>query len=549
MFINKYQNNREKMTSINNKDKALDVVYGESPAEYAERLGIYYTSIVVEDHKKKNGQFFTPLKVAKFMSSFSQLKDVNKKKIRILDPGCGIGILSAALCEEIYFNSNIKSVELIAFETDLGILPFADLCYNYMAKWLRQKDINFTFFLCKNDFILHNSNILLNNKKGEYYDFIISNPPYFKLQKKDERVVATKDLIYGQSNIYSIFLLIAAKLLSRNGQLIFITPRSFCSGSYFRLFRELFFKAVDLQEIHLFNSRRDTFKRDKVLQENIIISAKIKINSFENRKKVYISSSKGIDDIALKRIKEYSWPNLINLKSYQKILHLPSSSIDEKVIEIFKTWTGSLHSYQLEISTGPVVDFRSLEYIKDRESVDTVPLFWLHNVENMKIIWPKYDGYKGKYKGQHIIKNEKSLKRLIQKKNYVLIRRFSTKEDNKRLIAAPYIKVDVENQNFIGVENHLNYIYHTKKEMSDELTYGLAAILNSRLFDIYFRTFNGNINVSATELRDFPLPKIEKIQLLGKIVLENEKLKEKYEIDKLVAQIFNLSDNLFKNYE
>ncbi len=43
----------------------------------------------------------------------------------------------------------------------------------------------------------------------------------------------------------------------------------------------------------------------------------------------------------------------------------------------------------------------------------------------------------------------------------------------------------------------------------------LCALLNSNLFDTYFRIFNGNVNVSATELREIPLPPLETIQEIG----------------------------------
>ncbi len=102
------------------------------------------------------------------------------------------------------------------------------------------------------------------------YDLIISNPPYFKISKSDERAIIAKSIVHGQPNIYSIFLMTSAKLLTKNGEMIYIIPRSFASGPYFRLFREQFFKEILLKNIHIFNSRRKAFKRDKVLQENII---------------------------------------------------------------------------------------------------------------------------------------------------------------------------------------------------------------------------------------------------------------------------------------
>lgn len=520
---------------------------GESPTEYADRLGMHYSSLVNIDHKKENGQYFTFLEIALFMAKFSAKE---RKKIKILDPGCGVGILSAALCEVLAHRNNVKTIELVAFETDIDILPLSELCFNYLAKWLKSKNIEFTFFLFKNDFILHNSKILETDIiNSEYYDFIISNPPYFKLSKNDNRIVAAKNMIYGQTNIYSIFLVIAAKLLGKNGQLIFITPRSFCSGNYFRLFREIFFETVLIQNVHLFNSRKDTFKRDNVLQENIIITAVSILNTnLTSDKEICISYSNGVVDINSRRTKIYKWNDLVNINSYQKTLHLPSSELDEKVIKIFKTWTGSLKEYDLAISTGPVVDFRSKDFICHRKSKEAVPLLWLHNIENMNVSWPKNKVYKGKPKGQYIKNNEKSFSRLVKNTNYVMLRRFSTKDDNKRLIAAPYLKNSISNQSLIGIENHLNYIYHKNNELSKQEIYGLAGILNSRLFDIYFRTFNGNINVSATELRDFPLPQMDKIRSLGEAIIRNIETNKTYDIDSLVSKEFNILFDLSNNY-
>jgi len=540
---------------MNSKQINIEPLIEEFPSEYADRLGVLYSKTVTEEYKKEVGQYFTPLDVARFMSKY-----VNETtdRVKILDPGCGIGILSVALAEELILkNISIRTIELVAFETDVDILQYSERCFEYLRKWLNDRGVEFTVFLCKNDFILHNS-LILNNQDNtyEFYDIIISNPPYFKLPKGDIRSQIAKSVIYGQTNIYTIFLSIAAKLLKPKGQLIFITPRSFCSGNYFRLFRETFFMLVDIKSIHIFNSRKDTFRRDKVLQENIIITADKNSSEKSNKTKLNakeyfttISSSSGVEDINNRRIKKFRINELINFDSYQKILYLPSSSIDEEVIKIFKTWTGSLNHYNLDISTGPVVGFRSENMIKIKNDKNTVPLLWLHNVESMELIWPRNIGYKGKPKGQYIVNNEKSRSRLVKNKNYVLLRRFSSKDDKRRLVASPYLSALFDNSEMLGLENHLNYIYHKQDNLSSIQIFGIAALLNSRLFDLYFRTFNGNINVSATELRDFPLPDMVLIEKLGARIIAKQENRNNYNIDLLVSEIFNLSIDLSKAYE
>jgi adenine-specific DNA-methyltransferase len=111
---------------------------------------------------------------------------------------------------------------------------------------------------------------------------------------------------------------------------------------------------------------------------------------------------------------------------------------------------------------------------------------------------------------------------LIPNKNYVLLRRFSSKDDKNRLVAAPYFCNFIASD-YIGVENKVNYIYRPDGHLRRNEVVGLCALLNSNLFDAYFRIFNGNVNVSATELREMPLPPLEIIQEIGDtIILSND---------------------------
>lgn len=504
----------------------------EMPSQYADRLGIFYAQSVNAEHKKENGQFFTPLPIAKLMASYSNF---SKGNLRVLDPGCGTGVLSCALLEFIAKkNEPMKSVELIVYETDSNIIELTTKALDYLQTWLFSKSMLLNFEIHNSDFILDNAN-LVSDKVVKAFDIIISNPPYFKLSKNDPRVIATKDMSVGQSNIYSLFMAISVNKLNENGELIVITPRSFASGNYFKAFREFFFNKVQLEKIHLFNSRKDTFSRDKVLQETVILKTVKK--RIDPKQIVIVSSSVGSSDITNPKIKLLQSSELIDLKSTEKILHLPTTEKETQILSLATSWTHNLIDFDIHISTGPVVSFRSLDFIQEFYSNGTVflaPLFWLHNVNKMELHWP----LSLKNKGQYIKIEKDSLSRLIPNKNYIFLRRFSTKDDKSRLIAAPYF-CNYHKSNVIGVENKVNYIYRKNGHLERSEVIGLCTILNSNLFDIYFQIFNGNVNVSATELREMRFPSIDEIKKIGnKMILSNDFSMEN--VNNIVNKNFNL---------
>jgi adenine-specific DNA-methyltransferase len=101
----------------------IDPIKQELPSDFADRLGIYYTQQVTKKHKKDNGQFFTPISIARLLASFS---NVSKTKIRILDPGCGTAILSSALIEHLVeIQNEIEQIEIVAYETDHDLISFS----------------------------------------------------------------------------------------------------------------------------------------------------------------------------------------------------------------------------------------------------------------------------------------------------------------------------------------------------------------------------------------------------------------------------------------
>ncbi len=96
----------------------------------------------------------------------------------------------------------------------------------------------------------------------------------------------------------------------------------------------------------------------------------------------------------------------------------------------------------------------------------------------------------------------------------VLLRRFSAKEEARRLVAAPYLRGQLPGSH-LGLENHLNYVYAVEGEMQPEQAVGLAALLSSSLLDHYIRIQNGHTQVNASELRALPLPDWPQLTALG----------------------------------
>lgn len=493
---------------------------GESPGAFADRAGSWYATMATEEHKKGLGQYLTPLAVADFMAG---LAVAGADLVRILDPGAGAGVLCCALCESLASRPlQPAQIEVHAYETDTALCESLAASLAHAGKWLEARGIRFHSIIRTDDFVLQHAESLddmprLFRDSGESkpFDVIIANPPYFKIPKSDPRAQAAASVVHGQPNIYALFMAISASLLRPQGHMVFITPRSYASGPYFRLFRERLFGMMRPTAVHLFGSRTETFSSDDVLQESVILAARRDDGWSQHVRDqtVEISHSDGVRDLASTQVRRVSLSKVLRHDSHDKILHIPISCDHDQVIRLVRSWPGSLRAYGLEISTGPVVPFRAATLLSQSGRVPAthVPLLWMQNVRPMEVLWPV--SARGKQQYIRLCQDAEPL--LVPNRNYVLLRRFSAKEQSRRLVAAPFLAC----KGFaplVGFENHLNYIHRPGGMLSEEEGCGLALLLNSALVDAYFRTSNGNTQVSATELRAMPLPPLEAIIRIGR---------------------------------
>jgi adenine-specific DNA-methyltransferase len=97
---------------------------------------------------------------------------------------------------------------------------------------------------------------------------------------------------------------------------------------------------------------------------------------------------------------------------------------------------------------------------------------------------------------------------------YVLVKRFTSKEERRRVVACIYDPERIRAE-LVGFENHLNYFHVGGRGLPMNLAKGLTAFLNSTLVDVYFRQFNGHTQVNAADLSNMRYPTRSKLEKLG----------------------------------
>lgn len=490
------------------------------------RIGQEILNQRTSQSRKANGQFLTPEALARFMAD--QLGDIHSGE-HILDPAMGSGTLLCAIIERLIEDSNPIEISIDGFELDEELYIVACSVLKQAVNQAAEHNIKIHLRLFNSDFVLNGVLFLrpslLETPVGEKsYQHIIANPPYFKINGDDRRRQVAEDLLSGHTNIYTLFMGLATRMID-GGRACFVVPRSFCSGAYFNHFRREFIHQVAIQHIHVFEARNEAFSQDDVLQENLVITFAAQDES-TNDTHIEISSSDSLetlaDGISSRQITKEKFLSPLGL------FRLPTSDLDEIILDVVDSWKDTLHSQGLEISTGPVVAFRAKQYLQDDQNTpSSVPLLWMQHIKQQEVIWP----LNGSFHKPQYIESEPSL--MVKNKNYVLLRRFSAKEEARRLVAAPYLAEDYPYSQ-LGLENHLNYIYGQKRELTTEEAIGLSGLLNSGLIDRYFRISNGNTQVNATELRALPIPNLSIITAIGKAIINET---HEADLDAIVVQV------------
>ncbi|MEM0136060.1 MAG: BsuBI/PstI family type II restriction endonuclease [Thermoplasmatales archaeon] len=473
---------------------------------YIEYNQLQRVSKIHPESKEKLQQYFTPASVARLMASIFEFDTDN---VKILDPGAGAGILFTATVNEILRrNIHPKSITVLAFETDSSLKGDIQFALGVCEKACESAGVKFSGQVRLEDFI--ESTVKKNglyNDVDNHFTHIIVNPPYKKLNTGSYTYKLLKSIGRHSPNLYTAFLSMAETYLTEKGQLISITPRSFCNGVYFKHFRERFLSTVHISVIHLFTSRTKAFSIDKVLQENIIIKW---VKSFRPTGPVKVLSSEGPEDIVASQ-REVEENDVVDPNDKEHIIKIVQDYNEETIRKLIDGLPYKLKDLALKASTGPIVYFRVSDLICREKTVNSVPLIQPECVSSSGYVhWNPFTMKKSPY----IELSEETKNILVQDYVYVLVKRFTSNEERKRIVASVYIPMDTY-KGLIGIENRVNYIHANRKGIDLELAKGLTLYLNSTMVDSYFRQISGHTQVNASDLERLKYPDMKTLKSLG----------------------------------
>ena len=471
-----------------------------------------YIDHMPKSQRKKYGQFFTSKETARFMAGLFEIPN-QCQKLSILDPGAGSGILSIALLERLQEVPSIRELQLVCYENDPNVV---DLLRTNLEMVCSQSDKKISYKILFDNYILSQAtdyNFMLGaNLEPEKFDFVIGNPPYMKVAKDAPEALAMPDVCYGAPNLYFLFASMSLFNLKENGELVYIIPRSWTSGAYFKRFRQKFLSEGILEHIHLFVSRDKVFEKESVLQETIIIKVK---KTRSKPKTVTITTTQSNSDFSERTIFQAPYATVIN--GPDCYVYLVTNSTEVNTLNILNKWKNTLPSIGLKMKTGLTVDFRNKEALRDEAEEQAVPLFYSQHIQNGKVVFPV-----GK-EHEYLVTEQRGL--LQPNKNYLFVKRFTAKEEHRRLQCGVYLAKKYPEYSKISTQNKINFIDGIR-DLSECVVYGLYVLFNSTLYDCYYRILNGSTQVNSTEVNSMPVPSMDVIEAMGKELIAAHDMSE-----------------------
>lgn len=474
------------------------------PTQAFYQIGELYTSLLPGEYRTRHGIFYTPPELVTRLLDALEREGLNWKTARVLDPACGGAAFAAYVAQRMLAaNSDLPAEErlrdlnerLVGFDIDpfavwLSAVLLDVVCLPVLLEANRRID----------GVVRLGDMLTQDPTKVGSFDAVVGNPPYGKLQLSKEQRHRFRRSLYGHANIYGVFTDLAVALTKPGGLIGFVTPTSFLGGEYFKNLRHLLRTEAPPVHTSFVTDREGVFS--DVLQETMLAVFRRRRTSKRNHRlpnnRIFVE---GIHPQSKSRIEIEPFGSVTLSKETDGPWILPRIGQQTCFVRQLIRTTTRLADYGYRVATGQLVWNRHKLQFRQHAGAGCYPVLWAECIQSDGTF--EFRAQNREHRPYISLDSDQEF--LINQEPCVLVQRTTSKEQNRRLVAAMIPNSFIVQHPGYVVENHVNMLVpvHTKPVVSLTL---LTKLLNSATVDHAFRCISGSVAVSAYELEHLPLP-------------------------------------------
>lgn len=471
------------------------------PAEDAGYLiGSIYTVMLPSAYRSEMGAYYTPPPLVSRLLDLAEKSGVDFAHATVIDPACGGGAFLAPAALRMLKKDKGSSPEWVLRRISrrlkgIEIDPFAA----WMSSVLLESVLMPLCVKAKRrlpeDTIIVGDALRQENIAG--YDLVIGNPPYGRVTLDTQMREKYSRSLFGHANLYGLFTDLAVRMTKENsGVVAFLTPTSFLGGQYFTALRTLLTEKTTPIAFDFVSDRDGVF--DDVLQETMLTTFK----AGQHNVRAQISSliPKGLNKAKIEKIGN------VEIEKGGATWLLPRVKADSLFLNKLKTMAMRLSDLGFSVSTGQLVWNRFKSQLRTSKGKNSYPLIWAESITSKGF---RFSADRKNHVPYIDIAPKQDF--LVTRAKCVLVQRTTSKEQDRRILAAILPQEFIDETGGVVVENHINIVYSNGlfSEVQPEV---IAVLLNSQVVDRAFRCISGSVAVSAYELNSIPLPSLEQVR-------------------------------------
>jgi len=490
---------------------ALGRTVAALPAEEAaHELAAAYAAMLPDDWRARHGVFYTPPALGDRLLDRAGAAGVDWRTCRALDPACGGGAFLAPMARRMLAALPDGMAPAMVLQNLGGRLRGFEL--DPWAAWMSQVALDAVLLpLCAAarkpaPEMVAVCDALDRRDPRDLFDLVVANPPYGRVTLSAEARAAFARGLFGHANLYGVFTDLALRHARAGGVVALLTPTSVLAGEYFKNLRGLLGWEAPPVSVDLVSPRKGVF--DGVLQEAML--AIYRRGGAPGPAAVHVFAPGDAGAAAAEAVGAFAPPRDLSAPWV-----LPRTPGDAALVARLGGLPHRLADWGYAVSTGPLVWNRHKAQLADKAGPGRFPLIWAESItpdgrfvfradrrNHLPFFAPRLPGEEC----------------LVLRRPCVLLQRTTSKEQARRLIAAPLPSAFVERYGAVVVENHVNMVLPDAGRPVRAAPDVVAAFLNSGVADRAFRCVSGSVAVSAYELEALPLPAADTLGPLASLL-------------------------------